>query len=160
MVSQVAGINHSSRTNTTTPTTAAAHPSISAHRPDAVLIALCNSSPISPNATPVTSVSTMFQKVCPASRVSTSSASVAYSARNNAVVSTASTPDPWNSSASTYEAYGTSSVSPICRVASSSSSINLLAPQPSTTPTATATTADSTRRARPSTARTRRSRQP
>lgn len=43
----------------------------------------------------------MSQKVCPASRVITSSASVAYSAMNRAVVSTASTPEPWSSSAST-----------------------------------------------------------
>ena len=73
---------------------------------------------MSPNATPVTNVSTMSQNVCPASRVMTSSASFAYSARNNAVVSTASTPDPCSSSASTYEAYGTSRVSPICSVGS------------------------------------------
>ncbi len=61
------------------------------------------------------------------------------------MVSTASTPDPCSSSAMTYEAYGTSRVSPICRVASPSSSISLFAPQPSAMPTATATTADSTR---------------
>ncbi len=101
LASQVAGNSHSSRTSTTTATIAAAQPSISPHRPDAVRIALCSSSPMSPNATPVTSVSTMDQKVCPASRVITSSASVAYSAMNRAVVSTASTPDPWSSSAST-----------------------------------------------------------
>lgn len=87
----------------------------------------------------------MSQKVWLTSRVSTSSGSVAYSARNMAVVRTASTPDPWNSSASTYEAYGTRSVSPICNVVSPRTSSSLFAPQPSATPTATATTADSTR---------------
>ncbi len=100
---------------------------------------------MSPKATPVTSVSTTSQTVDPASRVMTSSASVAYSARNRAVVSTASTPDPCSSSASTYAAYGTSRVSPIWRVASPTSVISLFAAHPRATPTTSATTAESTR---------------
>lgn len=56
---------------------------------------------------------------------------------------TARTPEPCNSSARTYAANGTRSVSPIWRVASSSRDISLLVTQPSASPIATATTADS-----------------
>lgn len=84
----------------------------------------------------------MSQKARPVSRVMTSSASKAYSARNSAVTSTASTPEPCNSSASTYEAYGIRSVRPIWSVESSRKSISLLAVQPITSPTTSATTAD------------------
>ncbi len=98
---------------------------------------------MSPKATPVTRVSTTSQKVRPASRPSTSSASIACSVRKSAVVSTASTPEPWNSSASTYAANGTSSVSPIWSVGSSSRPMSRAVAQPRPRPTATATTADS-----------------
>ncbi|CAM5732439.1 hypothetical protein STENM223S_09983 [Streptomyces tendae] len=100
-VSQVAGSRYSSRTRTTTTRIAAAQPSSSVQRPEAVRTALCSSSPIRPKATPVTRVSTTSQTVCPPSRVITSSASEAYSARNMAVVRTASTPEPCSSSAAT-----------------------------------------------------------
>ncbi len=89
-------------------------------------------------------MSTTSQNVCPASRPSTSSASLAYSARNRAVVSTASTPDPLSSSASTYDTNGTSSVSPIWSVASPSRPMSAVVAQPSRSPTPIATTAEST----------------